>query len=183
MRGTTFDLASVGYTATEWLVSGWASSYTNVGSRSHRRAAGRSKRDSVAPYTTRIVVYRPIEPERFSGTTAVEWLNVSAGIDHAPTWVLTHTALIARGDAWVGVSAQVAGIEGAGATRRRPSQRPKVEDPDRYAGLHLPSDSYSYDVFSQVGRLVAHQRAGQLCSAGSPPRRCSRSGSRSRRCG
>jgi len=106
-------------------------------------------------------VYRPTEPERFSGTTAVEWLNVSAGIDHAPTWVLTHTALLARGDAWVGVSAQVAGIEGDGSSVGGLSAT-KVEDPDRYAGLHLPSDSYSYDVFSQVGRLVRAVRPGTV---------------------
>ena len=159
MRGTTFDLASVGYTATEWLVSGWASSYTSA---KPLQPSGRwtVRRDSVAPYTTRIVVYRPVEPERFSGTTAVEWLNVSAGIDHAPTWVLTHTALLARGDAWVGVSAQVAGIEGFGSTVGGIAAT-AVEDPERYAGLHLPSDSFSYDVFSQVGRLVRASRTGE----------------------
>lgn len=160
LRATTFDLASVGYTATEWLVSGWASAYTNVGplgSSGHWTV----RRDSIAPYATRIVVYRPIEPERFSGTTAVEWLNVSAGIDHAPTWVLTHTALIARGDAWVGVSAQVAGVEGNGATVGGQAAT-AVEDPDRYAGLHLPSDSFSYDVFSQVGALVRRPGPGSV---------------------
>jgi len=152
MRGTTFDLAAVGYTATEWLVSGQASAYTNVGSLDPS-GRWRVHRSSVAPFTTRIVVYRPTDPERFSGTTAVEWLNVSAGIDHAPTWVLVHTAAIARGDAWVGVSAQVAGIDGVGS-RIGGLAATAVEDPQRYGKLHLPSDSYSYDVFSQVGRLA-----------------------------
>ncbi len=36
---------------------------------------------SSAPYKTRIVVYRPIDPRRFDGTVVVEWLNVSGGVD------------------------------------------------------------------------------------------------------
>ncbi|HEX5587601.1 MAG TPA: alpha/beta hydrolase domain-containing protein, partial [Acidimicrobiia bacterium] len=95
----------------------------------------------------------PIDPSRYSGTTVVEWLNVSAGIDHAVSWILAHTEMIRHGDAWVGVSAQVAGLEGFGATTDG-LHATTVEDPERYRSLHIPSDSFSYDIFSQVGRLL-----------------------------
>ena len=31
--------------------------------------------------TTRVVVYRPINPRKFNGTVVVEWLNVSGGLE------------------------------------------------------------------------------------------------------
>ena len=49
--------------------------------------------------------------ERFSGTVIVEWLNVSGGLDAAPDWISMHTEIIREGHVWVGVSAQVDGIE------------------------------------------------------------------------
>jgi len=160
MRGTTFDLADVGYEATEWFVSGTASSFTSA------KPLARSGRWSVtpadtSPYTTRIVVYRPVDASRFSGTTVVEWLNVSAGIDHAVSWILAHTAMIRHGDAWVGVSAQVDGLEGFGATTAG-LHATTVEDPVRYRSLHIASDSFSYDIYSQVGRLLRVPGAGNV---------------------
>jgi hypothetical protein len=34
-----------------------------------------------AKYTTRVLVRRPVDPEHFSGTAVVEWLNVSGELD------------------------------------------------------------------------------------------------------
>ena len=53
---------------------------------------------------------RPIDPKRFKGSVMVEWLNVSAGADTSPDWIMAHNELIARGWAWVGVSAQAVGV-------------------------------------------------------------------------
>jgi Alpha/beta hydrolase domain len=152
MRGTSFDPADVGYEASEWFVSGTARSFTSARPLA---PSGRWKvtPDETSSYTTRIVVFRPIEPSRFSGTTVTEWLNVSAGIDHAVTWILAHTEMIRHGDAWVGVSAQLAGLEGFGAATAG-LHATTVEDPERYRSLHIASDSFSYDIFSQVGRLL-----------------------------
>lgn len=161
MRGTSFDLADVGYEASEWFVSGTATSFTSA------RPLARSGRwtvtpDATSPFTTRIVVYRPIDASRFSGTTVVEWLNVSAGIDHAVSWILAHTEMIRHGDVWVGVSAQVAGLEGFGGTGPNGLHATTVEDPERYRSLHIPSDSFSYDIFSQIGRLLRVPGAGNV---------------------
>jgi hypothetical protein len=40
----------------------------------------------------------------------LEWLNVSAGFDAPAHWMLTHRQVVRAGWAWVGVSAQRAGI-------------------------------------------------------------------------
>ena len=142
LQSTGFDLAGVGYQQSEFFLSGTAASYvpaaplTSDGQWSVTPA-------STAPYTTRIVVNRPADPARFNGTVVVEWLNVSAGLDVAPEWIVSHNELIREGFAWVGVSAQATGI----ATI-------KTIDPVRYASLSHPGDSYSYDIYSQAGQAV-----------------------------
>lgn len=142
LQGTAFDLASVGYTQSEYFLSGSATSYVP---EEPLDSDGRWQVTpaSSAPYTTRIVVNRPADPARFNGTVVVEWLNVSAGLDAAPEWIYTHNELIREGYAWVGVSAQATG---AAAT--------ETADPVRYADLSHPGDSYSYDIFSQAGQAV-----------------------------
>jgi hypothetical protein len=96
------SLESVGY-AEEFLVEGTARSFTLTGERA---ADGRwsVKEDATAPYVTRILVRRPVDPARFSGTVAVEWNNVSAGMDVSPDWSLLQRELVQCGHIWVGVS-------------------------------------------------------------------------------
>jgi hypothetical protein len=144
---TTFNLSSVGYTQSEFFLSGNASYYAPtapLGSDGRWQVAP----VSTAPYTTRIVVYRPANPARFNGTVIVEWLNVSAGIDAAPDWIYAHNELIRDGFAYVGVSAQAAGVTAV-----------KAADPVRYAPLAHPGDSYAYDIFSQAGQAVRDSAA------------------------
>lgn len=142
LQGTSFSLRSVGYTQSEFFLSGTAASYVPaapLGSDGHWQVTPAS----TAPYTTRIVVNRPANPARFNGTVIVEWLNVSAGLDTAADWIYAHNELIRDGFAWVGVSAQAAGVSAL-----------KALDPVRYAALSHPGDSYSYDIFSQAGQAV-----------------------------
>ncbi|OHV50098.1 hypothetical protein KBI5_15295 [Frankia sp. KB5] len=108
---TSFDLASIGYLAEEFFVSGTADSYAATGpitsdGRWDVVVAGQ------APFRTRLIVYRPADPTAFNGTAVVEWLNVSAGMDAAAAWLTTHRHLLRAGFAWVGVSAQRIGIDG-----------------------------------------------------------------------
>jgi len=55
-----------------------------------------------------------------------------------------------EGYAWVGVSAQAAGIEGGG-TFGLPL---KAVDTERYGNLNHPGDSFAYDIFSQAAQSV-----------------------------
>jgi hypothetical protein len=152
ISATSFDLADVGYRQDEFFISGPATAYANVGplgsdGRWSVTAAG------TADYKTRIVVYRPIDPKDFNGTVAVEWLNVSGGLDAAPDWITAHTEMIREGYAWVGVSAQFVGVEGMGSIAPGLGGL-KVTDPERYGSLVHPGDSFSYDIFSQAGQAV-----------------------------
>ena len=145
-----YDLATLGYEETEYAVSGTAQSYELKGERG---ADGEwdVKPGAEAPFRTRIVVRRPSDPERFSGTVVVEWHNVSAGIDAAPDWGFFHRQLAAQGHAWVGVSAQKVGIDGGGFVQ---SIHLKLLAPERYAALEHPGDAWSFDMFTQVARLL-----------------------------
>lgn len=153
VAATTFDLAEVGYTQVEYFVAGTAAAYVNVEPLAND---GRwsVEPDETAAYRTRILVHRPIDPARFNGTVLVEWLNVSGGLDAAPDWILTHTELTREGYAWVGVSAQYVGIEGGAGIPGLPPLPLKTVDPIRYAALVHPGDSFSYDIFSQVGQAI-----------------------------
>jgi hypothetical protein len=142
---TSFDLASVGYTQSEYFVEGTARAFTPTAPLT---SDGRWTLTTTSPaaYKTRIVVNRPVERRKFNGTVVVEWLNVSGGADASPDWIHMHDELIRQGYAWVGVSAQAVGLN---ALKVAP-----MGDPARYASLVHPGDSYSYDMYSQAGRAV-----------------------------
>jgi len=153
---TTFDLAQVGYAQTEYFISGTATAYTNDGDLA---SDGRwvVTPGATAAYRTRVLVYRPANPKNFKGTVVVEWLNVSSGFDAAPDWLGAHAELIRKGFAWMGVSAQIVGVEGGTAVVPGIPPLPlKKTDPGRYGSLVHPGDSFSYDIFSQAGQAIRH---------------------------
>jgi hypothetical protein len=152
---TAFDPAVVGYEQSEVFLSGTASAYQPTapfGTDGKLSVAA----TSTAPYTTRAVVMRPIDPDRFNGTVVVEWLNVSGQADAGPDWILAHTELVREGFAWVGVSAQKVGVDALKSTD------PLRGDAARYAGLSHPGDSFSYDIFSQAGQAIRDDAGAML---------------------
>jgi hypothetical protein len=155
LQGTTFDLAQVGYQEQEFFVSGTASAFTSAAPLASD-GLWTVTPGPTAAYKTRIVVHRPVNPKRFNGTVVVEWLNVSGGLDAAPDWTGAHTALIRGGFAWVGVSAQFVGVEGGAGLVGVVELPLKTVDPARYGSLVHPGDSFSYDIFSQVGQAIRH---------------------------
>lgn len=153
---TRFSLADVGYQQAEYFLSGSAAGYMPIGTLGSDGAWNVAVA-SHADYKTRIVVYRPIDASKFNGTVVVEWLNVSGGLDAGPDWIMAHTELIRSGYAWVGVSAQEAGIDGNSSIDISVVKLPlRKIDPVRYSSLHHPGDTYSYDIFSQAAQAVRH---------------------------
>jgi hypothetical protein len=148
-----YDLAPLGYQADEFFISGIASSYKLAAAPSPD-----GRWDAVvagaAPYTTRIVVVRPSDSRKFNGAVVIEWLNVSAGADGSPDWNATHREIIRGGYAYVGVSAQKAGIEGGGLMAFAGAAGLKSANPERYQRLNHPGDAFSYDIFSQAARII-----------------------------
>ncbi len=150
----TPDLDAAGYTEEEFFVSGTASSYTSAEPLSSD-GEWTVEPDESADYTTRILVRRPADAADFNGTVFVEWLNVTGGLDAAAVFTQAQVEWLRSGAAWIGVSAQTAGISGEGGLGS--ALRLQNADPVRYAPLTHPGDSFSYDMFSQVGAAVRTQ--------------------------
>lgn len=102
-------------------------------------------------YKTRFVVYRPVDPRAFNGTVLVSWNNVSAGYD---IYTVDSPEVLGSGCAYVAVSAQRAGVHG----RDEKPTGLAAWDPERYGSLSIPSDDYSFDIFTQAARAVAADR-------------------------
>ncbi|MCA9512306.1 MAG: hypothetical protein KC560_16460 [Myxococcales bacterium] len=153
-----FDVAERGYVMEEFVLSGRAGSFRVADGGS----AGRDGRWDVeagdeADFVTRAYVVRPAAPEAFNGVAVVNWQNVTLGVDLG----LPLADELYRGCAWVGVSAQAIGIDGACRSVMGIGSTTGLRDWDRerYGSLHHPGDAHSYDIFSQAGRLV---RSGEL---------------------
>ncbi|MFI9007516.1 alpha/beta hydrolase domain-containing protein [Actinosynnema sp. NPDC053489] len=135
---TTDDLASAGYVEQEFHLSGTADAH----------AADGTQLATAVPYATRVIVRRPARTREFSGTTLVEWQNVTAGYDLDALW--NAESVVRAGHAWVGVSAQRVGVD-----------QLRAWSPARYGALDVTgggrftADELSYDVFTQAGRAVA----------------------------
>jgi hypothetical protein len=143
---STYDLATLGYRAEEFFVSGTASSYAT---------------NDRADYTTRIVVLTPTDDAAFNGTVIVEWLNVSGGIDAPAVWFMAHREIAREGYAFAAVSVQRVGVEG-GASLVGLDMSLKTQEPERYSRLSHPGDAFAYDIFSQAASLVRDGLLGQL---------------------
>ena len=141
----TEDLDDHGYVEEEVFLEGTATRYAQAGSwgddgRWTTTAAGQ------APFRTRLLVRRPIDPDDFNGTVLVSWFDVGGAFDQDTEWAQVGEELMREGAAFVGVSAQWLGVEGPLGARRW--------DPRRYAELSLADDTLSYDVFSQAGLAI-----------------------------
>lgn len=158
VSSTMFPLTALGYTGNEYFVSGTAASYAASGPLDESGYWNLSKTAERAQYKTRIVVYRPKESAKFNGTVIVEWLNVSGGTDAAPGWINAHNEFLRQGYAWVGVSVQKEGIDGGGAISIL-NLPLKTFDRARYGSLQHPGNRFSYDIYSQVARILRQPQA------------------------
>jgi Alpha/beta hydrolase domain len=148
-----------GYVEREYVAAGTATAYKAKGPLS---PDGRwsFEPDTNAAYRTRILVRRPAKATKLSGAVVVEWLNVSGGVDANPDYASLKEELTRQGDVWVGVSAQLIGVEGGPVLVTAPGAEDlagkglKAIDPARYGSLQHPGDGYSFDIFTQVARAV-----------------------------
>ena len=143
-NATPVDLARLGYVEEEFFLAGTANRYnTPSGDRG-------SVIDVDHPYTTRLVVRRPRQAARFNGTVIVESYNVCAGARRRIRIVpVVCASALKSGYAWVGVSAQAAGVNAL-----------KESFPMRYGSLDVArggtiiGDALSYDVFSGAALAI-----------------------------
>ena len=157
--GVPARLTESGYVEHEYVAAGTASSYAaTVPITGDGRWT--FAEDGSAPYRTRILVRYPSNAAAFSGTVVVEWLNVSGGVDANPDYASLEEELLRRGHAWIGVSAQLIGVEGGPVLVSAPGggdlagKGLKTIDPARYGSLAHPGDGFSFDIFTQVARAL-----------------------------
>ncbi|MBC7518210.1 MAG: hypothetical protein H7248_04905 [Microbacteriaceae bacterium] len=117
-QGVPENLAAVGYTEKEYLVSGRSNVYTWT------PAGPGEVRSADAPYTTRVLVRLPLAKQKFSGNVVVEMLNPSNYFDLNIGWAMAHRQMVKNGDAWVGITAKPIAVDAL-----------KSFDPTRYAAL------------------------------------------------
>ena len=109
---------------------------------------------SVGPYTSRMIVRRPEDPQRFNGTVIVEWFNASAGFDIDVDYLSLLPLMQREGYAYVGVTAQ-----------QVPVNFLKNRNPARYGSLNMaevqPAQPAAFEVFSQAGMALRHNGLGE----------------------
>ena len=178
------DLASRGYVEEEYLVAGNANVYEwGAGNRAVVRTAD-------APYTTRVLVRRPIKPTRFSGTVVVEPLNPSNLFDLNIGWALSGEQLMRNGDVWVGFTSKPVAEQALKAfdAQRYGSlswQNPlPLDDPRNCTNIQTivdppavrsrtTEDGLVWDVFSQIGAWLQSDAASNPLASGRGARRTS----------
>lgn len=147
-----------GYEESEYFVSGTGRlyEYTSSGVRvvSPCPPAAEPLGCTRIPYTTRMLVKRPVDPRRFSGTVVVEPLNPSSGYDIANVWDRSWPYFIRHGDIFVGWTARYAALSAL-----------KQFEPSRYARLTWGQnsevdDGITFDIAAQIGALFKLNRRG-----------------------
>ncbi len=139
---TTF-MSSNGYVEHEFKMSGTTNIYRENGFWGSNGNWGISVSQSNVPYTTRVLARYPSNPAKFNGTVIFEWTNVTTGGDQDPVWSEIGEEAVRQGYAFVGVTAQKAGMEDLVRW-----------DSKRYAGLGDSNDGQSYSIFTQAAEAV-----------------------------
>jgi hypothetical protein len=162
---TLVDLPKAGYVEEEFFITGRANIYDWAPD------GGVVVKTPNAPYTTRILLRRPSNPQRFSGNLIVDISNSARRFDFAFAWGVAHDYFLENGDAFVLFTFSQGNLEGL-----------KAFDATRYAPLSLPNptpdeacvvgraggppqtstseEGLVYDILSQIAALLKAARPG-----------------------
>jgi hypothetical protein len=154
---STVDLATHGYVEQEFFMRGKASLYD------YDANGGVVVTRPDAPYENRIIVRRPADPKRFSGSVVVEIMNMTNGWDLDRMWLTSHDEYLRDGDVYVGVTSAPNTV--AALQRFDPQRYGSLSwtDPrpaaQRCTGTALNSSATTdgglvWDIFSQVGAAL-----------------------------
>ena len=135
MSASVPDVTRYGYLEEEYFITGTARGFDGA--------------DDTAPYTTRIVVYRPVDGRRFNGTLVINWPNVTEQTDVPFSWANKFDYAMRNGYAMAVASVQKQGVDGSPLALQ-------AWDPARYTGVEHPGDDYAFDMFSQAVQALRH---------------------------
>jgi hypothetical protein len=178
------DLADHGYVEEEYLLSGDANVYEWSGNQAVVRTAD-------VPYTTRMLVRRPVRAARMSGTVVVEPLNPSNLFDLNIGWAMSGDQFMRNGDVWVGFSSKPVAVKALKTfddsrygrldwTNPLPLSDPRnctsiqtIVDPPAERS-RATEDGLVWDIISQVGTWLKSDAASNPLVAGRGKHRASR---------
>jgi hypothetical protein len=147
------DLGRYGYREEEFFIEGTASRFAPMsGTTLGRDGRWQVQPVETAPYKTRFLILRPQDPAAFNGTVVLCWNNVSGGYDGFRGG--DSLEILEGGYAYVAATAQRVGVHGVPAN----PQGLIAWDGPRYGSLAIPSDDYSFDIFTQIARAVSPER-------------------------
>jgi len=147
-----YDLAPLGYLEEEYFLEGKATRYLAApGTVLGRDGRWQAEAAGSAPFKTRLLVYRPTDPAAFNGTVIVTWNNVTAGYE---LFGAESLEIFEGGFALVCVTSQKVGVVGLPPL----NQGLADWDSQRYGTLHISSDDYSFDIFTQASLAVGPER-------------------------
>src|SRR5579862_570438 len=156
------DLSKVGYVEEEYIVSGTASVYDWA------QDGSLTVKTPNVPYANRILVRRPANAARFSGTVVVEPMGAARRFDWSLMFSYLHDQIVEHGDAWVGITtpAAIGGLKKFNPTRYAAVSfaNPTPDAPCPGAGKAGPSDveeGLRWDMMSQVAALLKSNVAGR----------------------
>ncbi|MGH2864560.1 MAG: alpha/beta hydrolase domain-containing protein [Solirubrobacteraceae bacterium] len=147
----TVTMAEAGYVEHEFKMSGTDTIYRQSGFWSSNGDWSVTPSKTGVPYTTRLLIRYPTNAAKFNGTVVFEWLNDTTGGDQDPVWAQLESELINKGYAYVGVTAQRAGMQDLAAW-----------DPERYGTLGDSNDGQSYEIFTQAAEALKADSATLL---------------------
>lgn len=153
-----------GYVEEEYFISGNSNVYTwDANNNPVVRTAD-------APYATRIIVRRPGNLHKFSGTVWVEFLNPTLAFDLDRMWQLHYAQMLRDGDAWVGITSKpiaILALKNFDPLRYAPLSMANPLPPEQQTCGRLPGEpGYSpntsklyengliWDIMSQLGALL-----------------------------
>jgi hypothetical protein len=149
-----WNLSAANYVAEEYIQSGKADIFEPVAMADAndmlvrnnvidmaQRDFSLKKKSSAQPYATRILVYRPSDPTKFSGNVIVETLHPNGG-GRSIVWDMLNSYFVAHGDAYIGVQhpSTFAGLKSAA--------------PGRYDNLAVVDNSQLWGSIAQAGALA-----------------------------
>jgi hypothetical protein len=155
-QGTlVWNVERLGYGAEEYLLCGRANTYAPVAMADAPNMLTRdvpadmARRDSYVrpvlkadePYCTRLLVYRPSDPKRFSGRVVVETAHPLDG-GRAIVWSQISGYFAQHGDIYVGIASPVT------------FESLQQSNPARYARLQATDATQLWDMIAQLGALV-----------------------------
>jgi Alpha/beta hydrolase domain len=155
------NLQARGYVEEELRVSGNADVYQ--WQQGSGQATVLARQAAKTPYSTRILVRRPLDATKFSGRVVVELLNPTGSYDMAPLWGYSWEYFLRRGDIWVGVTVKPVAVKAlqrfdavryAGLTFAYKQPATCAATPNSPDNFNDAENGLAWDLIAQVGALL-----------------------------